>query len=186
MQESQHTEFKQLWKDDWLKTLCAFANSEGGSLFLGVSDDGGIVGVPNTKSLLETLPNKINHRLGILADVILHSQDGVNYLEIRIPRTYAPVSYGGRFYQRSGSNTIELNGGSLTHFLLKKYGKTWEDVAVEEFTLDEIDPDTVAKFKRLAKDRVPEIDKEIDLAQLLRKLNLYDGPFLKRAAVLSP
>ena len=33
----------------------------------------------------------------------------------------------GKFYKRSGSNTIELNGINLTNFLLKKYGKTWDE-----------------------------------------------------------
>ena len=64
--ESQTIEFKQVWKDDYLKTICAFANSEGGLLYIGVADNGKIVGVNNAKTLLEILPNKINNRLGIL------------------------------------------------------------------------------------------------------------------------
>lgn len=35
MQESQHTEFKRHWKDDYLKWICAFANSNGGTLMIG-------------------------------------------------------------------------------------------------------------------------------------------------------
>jgi ATP-dependent DNA helicase RecG len=68
--------------------------------------------------------------------------------------------------------------------LLKKYGKTWDDIAEENFTLDEIDLETIEKFKRLAKDRVPNIQEEQDLESLLRKLNLYDGKYLKRATIL--
>lgn len=41
-----------------------------------------------------------------------------------------------------------------------------------------------SKFKRLAKDRVPDIQDEQDIETLLRKLNLYDGDQLKRAAIL--
>ena len=37
--ESQTVEFKQIWKDEYLKTICAFANSEGGSLYIGLDDD---------------------------------------------------------------------------------------------------------------------------------------------------
>ena len=36
LQESQTVEFKQLLKDEYLKTICAFANSDGGSLYIGV------------------------------------------------------------------------------------------------------------------------------------------------------
>ncbi len=28
--ETQNQEFKQVWKDEYLKTICAFANSDGG------------------------------------------------------------------------------------------------------------------------------------------------------------
>ena len=70
-----------------------------------------------------------------------------DYLEVKVNKTYAPISYNGKFYIRSGSNTIELNGGNLTNFLLKKYGKTWDDVAEERFTLEEIDLKTIEKFK---------------------------------------
>ena len=45
MIESQHVEFKCLWQDNYLKTFCAFANSQGGSLFLGVDDNGEVLGV---------------------------------------------------------------------------------------------------------------------------------------------
>ena len=38
--ESQNIEFKQTWKDEYLKTICAFANTDGGKLYIGVDDDG--------------------------------------------------------------------------------------------------------------------------------------------------
>jgi ATP-dependent DNA helicase RecG len=47
--ESQTSELKQLWKDEYLKTLCAFANSEGGKLYVGISDDGSVVGFDDIK-----------------------------------------------------------------------------------------------------------------------------------------
>ncbi len=182
--ENQHLEFKQLWKDDHLKTICAFANGEGGRLLIGVDDNGAILGVDDAKSLLEILPNKINNKLALLVDVTENWQDGKNYIEISVQGTFAPVSYAGKFYKRSGSNTVELSGSNLTNFLLRKYGKTWDDIAEEKFSLADIDPDTIEKFKRLAKDRVPDIQDEQDIETLLRKLNLYDGDQLKRAAIL--
>jgi len=32
MKESQDIEFKEKWKDEYLKTLCAFANGNGGGI----------------------------------------------------------------------------------------------------------------------------------------------------------
>ena len=59
IKESQSVEFKESWKDEYLKTICAFANSEGGSIYVGVSDDSQILGIKNSKKLLEDIPNKI-------------------------------------------------------------------------------------------------------------------------------
>ncbi len=41
--ENQHTEFKEIWKDEYMKTLAAFANTVGGKLFVGRKDIGGDV-----------------------------------------------------------------------------------------------------------------------------------------------
>lgn len=87
--ENQHLEFKQLWKDDHLKTICAFANGEGGRLLIGVDDNGAILGVDDAKSLLEILPNKINNKLALLVDVTENWQDGKNYIEISVQGTFA-------------------------------------------------------------------------------------------------
>ena len=120
--ESQTIEFKQLWKDEYLKTICAFSNSDGGSLYLGISDDGSLIGLNNKASLLDLLPNKINNRLGLLVDVSALEIESKTIIVITVEKTYAPISFNGKFYKRSGSSTLELNGSNLTNFLLKKYG----------------------------------------------------------------
>ena len=40
MFESQHIEYKQVWKDEYLKWICGFANAQGGTLFIGMDDNG--------------------------------------------------------------------------------------------------------------------------------------------------
>ena len=109
---------------------------------------------------------------------------GIILIKVEIKKSYAPVSYNGKFFIRSGSVSYELKGNELTQFLLKKYGKTWDDITEENFNLQEIDNETIEKFKILAADRIPSIIHEKDTETLLRKLNLYDGKYLKRAAVL--
>ena len=51
--ESEKTEFKRIWKDEHLKTLCAFSNTSGGILLIGIDDNKEIVGLSNAKALLE-------------------------------------------------------------------------------------------------------------------------------------
>jgi len=182
--ESQELELKSLWKDEYLKTICAFANGTGGSLIIGVNDNGAICGVENTKKLLELLPNKIHNRLGILPNITISKQDSKEIITINVEPMFAPISFNGKFYKRSGSITVELNGSELSRFLLNKYGKTWDDVVVENFSLKDINLETIERFKNLAEERIPSIKDEKDLRSLLEKLNLYDGKYLKRAAIL--
>lgn len=51
MTESQNIEYKTVWKDEYLKWICGFANAQGGTIFIGKDDDGNVVGVNNAKKL---------------------------------------------------------------------------------------------------------------------------------------
>ena len=52
MPESQNTEYKQSWRDEYLKWISGFANAEGGVLVIGRDDAGAVVGVKDAKKLL--------------------------------------------------------------------------------------------------------------------------------------
>ena len=75
--EMQNVEFKQSWRDEFLKEICGFANAKGGTLLVGVDDSGKAVGVENGKRLMEDIPNKIVSLLGIVPDVNLVDKNGV-------------------------------------------------------------------------------------------------------------
>ena len=182
--ESETLEFKRIWKPEYLKTLGAFANRSGGNLLVGITDDAKILGIENANKILETLPNQISDNLGLTAGVQIIKYKNVDIVQIEIHKSLAPISYHGKFYLRSGSVTREMRAQELNYFLLKQYGKTWDDIPIENFTLQDIDEKTIQKFKNLASDRIPGIQKENNLELILRKLNLYDGDSLKRAAVL--
>ncbi len=65
MKESQNLEFKSSWRDEYLKHICAFANTQGGRLLIGIDDHGNAVGLKNVEQLLEEIPNKAISYLGI-------------------------------------------------------------------------------------------------------------------------
>ena len=58
MTESQNIEYKQSWRDEYLKWVCGFANAQGGTIFVGIDDKGEVRGVENAKRLMEDIPNK--------------------------------------------------------------------------------------------------------------------------------
>jgi ATP-dependent DNA helicase RecG len=113
MPERQNMEYKQSWHDDYLKWIVAFANSQGGTIYIGKDDRGGVVNVPDIKKLLEDLPNKIRDILGIMVEVNHHEKEGKHYLEIVTPPYAVPISLRGVYYTRSGSTKQELKGNAL-------------------------------------------------------------------------
>lgn len=42
--ESQNTEYKESWRDEFLKWICGFANAQGGRICIGIDDNRHIVG----------------------------------------------------------------------------------------------------------------------------------------------
>lgn len=64
MAESQNVEYKESWRDEYLKWVCGFANAQGGSIYIGINDNGEVVGVTDCKKLLEDIPNKIKDTMG--------------------------------------------------------------------------------------------------------------------------
>ena len=71
--ESQTVEYKQNWRDDCLKAISAFANSDGGDLIIGLDDKGKPSGLKNVKRQLEDIPNTIRNKLGIIPFQETHS-----------------------------------------------------------------------------------------------------------------
>ncbi|MGC9471624.1 MAG: ATP-binding protein [Bacteroidales bacterium] len=183
-EETHNIEYKQQWSNDCLKVISAMANANGGTLFIGMDDQGNPVELKNTKKLLDDIPNTIRNRLNVLPMVGMEVKTGHKIIRITIPPSSIPVSFNGKYYLRSGSTVQELRGNELAGFLLKKSGTPWDNCIEEHSTLKELDRYTINGFKRLAADRLPGIVNENDHSIILDKLNLIDNKHLKRAAVL--
>ena len=59
MIENKTTEFKREYLDDIKYAVIAFANSDGGKLYIGINDDGSVLGVENTDDTMLRLTNMI-------------------------------------------------------------------------------------------------------------------------------
>ena len=126
MAENQNIEWKQSWRDEYLKWICGFANAQGGKIYIGTKDDGTVVGLKDSKKLLEDIPNKIQNKLGIVADVNLLTESGLEYIEIIVNPWAFPVNCDGEYHYRSGSTKQQLRGNALTNFLMAKTGMKWD------------------------------------------------------------
>ena len=184
MPEHQSIEWKETWRDEYLKWVCGFANASGGILVIGRNNKGIPVGVNGASKLLEDIPNKVRDVLGILVDVNLRNEEGADLIEIVVEPYPYPISYKGEYHYRSGSTKQELKGAALDRFLLRKQGRHWDGVPMPHFKVEDLSPQTLATFRRKAaksKRLSPELLTESD-AILLDKLKLFEHGYLKRAA----
>ena len=60
--ESATVEFKQNFNDEVIETIVAFANSSGGSVLIGVSNNGKITGTTASNETLQNWTNEIKNK----------------------------------------------------------------------------------------------------------------------------
>jgi ATP-dependent DNA helicase RecG len=186
MTEKQNIEYKISWRDEYLKWICGFANAQGGTMIIGVNDNGDVAGLSDAAKLLEDIPNKVKDILGIMVDVNMQTECGKEYLEVIIEPYPTPISYKGQYHYRSGSTKQELKGAALDRFLLKKQGKRWDGVPVPRVTISDLSDPAFAHFRKKAitSERLPKEEVSVSNTALLEKLRLMEGSYLKRAALL--
>lgn len=186
MAESQNIEYKESWRDEYLKWVCGFANAQGGTIYIGIDDAGNVVGVKDVKKLMEDIPNKIQTVLGIVSDVNQKTKDGKDYIEIRVEPSSYPVNYHGEYHYRSGATKQQLKGFALTEFIRNKTGFLWDAVPVDNIGIEDLDQDSIEIFKReaLRKQRMEKEDLDIPNDELMDHLDLLVDGKLKRAAVM--
>ncbi|MDR2824422.1 MAG: putative DNA binding domain-containing protein [Prevotellaceae bacterium] len=186
--ETQIVEYKESWQDEYLKIVAAFANTEGGTLYIGVRDDGSVCGLKDTKKLLEDLPNKTINTLGITVSVALQEIENKNTIAIIVAKSKFPVSFQSKFYIRSGSTTQELKGAELQQFILDSNNITWDEIIIPDIDFDDIDRETVARFVRrgIEFSRLPATTDANNLPLLFDNLNLTtkNGEFTRAAILL--
>ena len=72
MPEDQNIEWKENWRDDYLKWICGFANAQGGRIFIGLDDSGNVVGVADYARLLDRLGLIFGGKLKNVAVLLFH------------------------------------------------------------------------------------------------------------------
>jgi ATP-dependent DNA helicase RecG len=185
MPEQQNIEYKSAWHDDYLKWVCGFANAQGGVIFIGKDDNGRSLGILEFKRLMDDIPNKIRNSMGITVEVNLHEENGKFFIEIIIYPYSVPISLRGRYYYRSGSTKQELTGAALNEFLLKKSGKTWDDVIESRADFTDIDENVFNSFIAISREygRLPETIG-LTIPEIMEKLRLVENGQPKRAAIV--
>jgi ATP-dependent DNA helicase RecG len=140
--EATECDFKSALERDkpvsWLKSVSAFANGIGGTLFFGVDNDGKPVGLTNTQSDTEFISRRIKDRITPLPDFILtpHSESNksVLTLEVKAGRN-TPYYYSAdgikRAYVRIGNESVPAPDHILNELILKGTNRTFDAITTE-------------------------------------------------------
>lgn len=118
--ESETIEFKESLPRDLAKVLCAFANSRGGEIFIGISDDSNIVGIKNIDETQIRISNIARYecRPPIELQIEIGKFKGKNVIKIMVPPSLeGPYSTrDGRFYVRVGSAIHPMQATDLLRY----------------------------------------------------------------------
>ncbi len=185
--EKQNAEWKESWRTEYFEYISAFANAEGGRIYIGINDKGKVVGISDHEKLLVNLPNQIRDLVGVICEVNHLTEANKHYIEIIVNQYSVPISYKGKYYIRSGSTTQLLIGNTLNDFLLRKTGLNWDEVVELSALFKDIDESAIECFKKSANvsGRLSFAKEDDNYLNILRNLRLVDdNSNFKRAGLL--
>ena len=119
----------------WLKSVSAFANGLGGSLFFGVDNDRTIKGLNDVQSVCETISSKIRDYMDPLPEVEMIPQriNGLDILQLKVNTgRYTPYYYVGDgqriAFIRLGEESVPATAEQMLRLVLKGANKTFDSL----------------------------------------------------------
>ena len=119
----------------WLKSVSAFANGLGGSLFFGIDNDGIVKGLDNVQHICEAISSKIRDYMDSLPEVemIPHDIEGLHILQLKVNAGhYTPYYYVGDgqriAFVRVGDESIPATAEQMVRLVLKGSNKTFDSL----------------------------------------------------------
>jgi ATP-dependent DNA helicase RecG len=180
-----------------MQTICAFANEPGlggGYLLLGVAepdehhDTFWLVGVNNSDQLLNTLQsncrNQFENSVPIQGESVV--LEGKRVLVVCVPElepAAKPCIFKGKFSSKNKKKTgvwrrglngdYECSQNELEPILLAKSGLSFEQVILDGANWDDLDPTTIALYRKLREKVRPHAEElQASDQEMLRALNL--------------
>ena len=178
-------EFKQSKTElnrDVFKSVCAFLNRNGGHLFLGVEDKGGIIGIDSEvvekvkKDFVTSMnnPQKISPTFYLSVEIV--EIDGKVILYIFVPESSQVHRCNGRIFDRNEDGDIDItdNTNLVSGMYMRKQGTYTENRIFPFAELSELDSTLFTKVRKLAANQKPNHPwKSMDDLELLKSAGLY-------------
>ena len=150
MIEDKNTEFKREYVDDIKKALVAFANTDGGNLYIGIDDDGNAVEINNIDGVMLQVTNVIRDAikpdLAMFCDITVETVQNKKIIKITVNRGTARPYYlaakGIRpegVYIRQAAASVPASESAILSMIRETAGDSYEEARslIQELTFNE-------------------------------------------------
>lgn len=180
LNECNTIEFKEKVNDNFFKSLSAFANTDGGCIYLGMKDDKSIEGFMGQQ---ESVINQIIDCLGIQPQIEVEKIEGKEILLVKVEKSNNLIAYKNVYYKRIGNTTRVMPQCEIRERLLE--GVSWES-QTGSFSTEDINENTVREFVKygISTGRLPLIPDNETIESILEKLGLIIDNKITNAGIL--
>lgn len=138
MIENKTTEFKREYMDDIKYAVVAFANTEGGKLYIGIDDSGSVKGVEDADDIMLRLTNMIRDAIRpdvtMFTECAVENMDGKAVVVLTVQRgTARPYYLAGKgirpegVYVRQGASSVPASETAILNMIKETSGDRYED-----------------------------------------------------------
>jgi ATP-dependent DNA helicase RecG len=155
--ENQEVEFKQSFHSaqDVSKTLCAFANTLGGILFIGVDDKEQIVGISENIDKLQQNISAANQSVSPvpLISIEVYRLDGKSIVVVVVQKSpdNSYHTFQGAIYVRNGSTTRRIEGNTHLEFLRNRQILSFDETIDMSCKVEDLDIEKIKKYLKARK-----------------------------------
>ncbi len=171
------------WTDEAYKWVCAFANTNGGKIYLGVSQDNEIVGVDEINTQYHLINNNIFEKLNVRIDMRILNSSNIDYIEVSVKKFSILLTYEGTVYKVHDDELIALD---YEDALNENFKNDYLNDLVDNFNCSEINQNHLNNFCNNIRLKVFKKNSEdFDNEQVLKKLSFMSNDNkLKLATIL--
>ena len=136
MRETRIVEFKETITNTFLKTVSAFSNYDGGTIFFGIDDNGDIKGLLDVKQACLDIENKINDSISPQPNYMLEIQNNDQTIKLTIKSgLQKPYLYKSKAYKRNDTATIEVDTLEFSRLILEGKNIRFEELTCKDQAL---------------------------------------------------
>jgi len=151
--ENQTVEFKTSFQKEVIESVVSSANSKGGHIYIGVSDDSALIGVDVSDETIQNYINIIKQSTDpkIIVDIDLIPIEDKNILDIQVDEyPIKPVSYRGRYFKRRNNSNHQMTPIEISNSHLKTINSSWDYFEDQNHDISDIDEVNVKTFIEMA------------------------------------